>query len=258
MEGTGHRCKMARDRNLSSELPDIQKKNVLKVWVPQLLEMSLEELCVADVQDEGKQVALPGDEAEKMLRGVGGGVTPGKFATAALGGPARLDQCEDMFQPGPSQLGLAAQPQSHRPAAPSHASSFDPPVRKQSLPSLSPGPSASAVGGDEDTSEAESAVEAPKQIEATTSSRSVGSATKRAAVSEAPDDDKTSAVSSGKDSKATRVTKKAKSSKKVAIEATLTFDIEEYPATITKPLMMSEFRHNAVDFLTAHIDSFEV
>ena len=67
------------------------ERGILKIWVPQNPEVSVEDALRADVHDSGRELQLASADATNFLFSVGGGVVVSTNGAAVVGGPASLD-----------------------------------------------------------------------------------------------------------------------------------------------------------------------
>ena len=81
---------------------------VLKVWVPQNPEVSLENVLEANVSQAQREMQLSPQAAQHMMFAAGGGVQPSRGGAAAVGGPVSVDADFDSLMTIPSQQTMAS------------------------------------------------------------------------------------------------------------------------------------------------------
>jgi len=240
----------------------------LTVMVPKAREISLEDVVLCDTVDAGKTLELGTAEATQLLLGRDGGVTPGRAPTASVGGPSSVDAAfDDILEPVHKKSRLGGR-----------SNSFSMPPKSPSV--VSPGPAASARVEDssesssdkdsdsDDSSDNEScekpSTQKPRSIPSSAVSMPVvqqepslpaSSKRSRAASDIDHEDDAKSDLSKNtKVSKSTVASKGKKAKKGEPVK----LDLSEYPETVSRPLVLSEIKHQITDYVQHYINSFEV
>jgi len=245
-------AKWAEVENNPTVFRTSKRRGHLTVWVPQNPEVSIEELTVSDLADEGRVLGVSNEMGHNLLFGQDGGIALSSAPSAIVGGPSSLASDFDNLFGGPSSSGQAFH------AGASRASErFTRSASRSDIVAESPGPSASEVVAQESDSGSESSdedeeseseeAEAPPQV-APPPQVSVPLPQKRKREDEV--DDRGSTVSSA--------TKKSTKSAKKAKTKDTSLDWTPFGDTITKPLLLSEMKIMICDHIQYHVDNFEV
>lgn len=257
VKGWSKRDRVAKWKEIAAEpqrFRTSQRNGVLRVWVPQAREASIEEIVMADTTDQGRTLDMDRNQANQMLLGVGGGVTPSRNPTAILGGPVSIDGGFDSI--------LTQNPLGASSAGRPHV--VDGGDRAPVTPvAESPGPhsSVSQVGGSavtedsdsDESSESEEKSKVAPSAKSTTRSIAKSADTGSSKGSKRERDEDEASIA---DSSAPAGSKAGKRPKKEPTEPPL--DFTNFEATITKPLPLSSMKIMVREHLKFHTDKFEV